>query len=65
MSNTMIKQGIKSLTKNEYNDFREWFYINDEKLWDDKIKADSDSGNLDFLINEAVFEKNNDKLSNL
>ncbi len=60
-----IESKISSLTKKEYSSFRKWFYSYDIEQWDKKIVADSSAGNLDFLINEALEEKNSNVLTEL
>ncbi len=54
-----IKTVIESLSENEYIQFRNWFSERDWKIWNKKIKKDSESGKLDFLANEAFLEKEN------
>jgi len=60
-----IEKEILTLPKKEYSDLRNWFYSQDFDKWDDQIKQDSESGDLNFLINEALAEKNQNKLTNL
>lgn len=60
-----IENKISLLPKKEYSNFRNWFYAYDGEQWDKKIESDSKSGNLDFLIDEAFEEKNNNELINL
>jgi len=60
-----IEKEVLSLPKNKYSDFRKWFFSHDFKLWDDDIRQDSNSGKLDFLIDEAIREKEADELKPL
>jgi hypothetical protein len=60
-----IKQAITSLPEKEYINLRKWFSENDWKKWDKEIKQDSEEGKLDFLIEEAMGEKNRGTLRNL
>jgi len=60
-----IEKEILSLPKNDYLMLRNWFYYRDLENWDTKIKEDSISGKLDFLIDEAISEKHQNKLKNL
>ena len=60
-----IKKAVNSLPVDEYRQFRNWFLELDWQLWDKKLQADSESGNLDFLIKEALDEKSQGKLRNL
>ena len=60
-----IKAEIEALDEEEYSKLRHWFSERDWKKWDEQIKSDSDSGKLDFLINEALCEKEKGKLEEL
>ena len=60
-----IKKEIEQLPKQEYVNLRQWFAEKDWEIWDKQIKADSNSGKLDFLTKEALQEKNNDNLQAL
>ncbi len=52
-----IQVAIESLPYPEYVRLRQWFSERDWEKWDEQIKADSESGKLDFLIEEALDEK--------
>ena len=52
-----IQVAIESLPYQEYIRLRQWFSERDWGKWDRQIKADSESGKLDFLIEEALNEK--------
>ncbi|MCH7612346.1 MAG: hypothetical protein IIB45_03200 [Candidatus Marinimicrobia bacterium] len=60
-----IETAIESLPKEEYSRLKEWFIARDWKKWDNQIKADSESGMLDFLVEEALSEKAKRKLTEL
>ena len=60
-----IKKEIEALPKQEYINLRQWFAEKDWEIWDKQIEEDSNSGKLDFLIKEALQEKNNDNLKAL
>ena len=60
-----IKNAVNSLPVTEYRQFRDWFLERDWAQWDNQIQADSESGKLDFLVEEAMDEKNRGKLRNL
>ena len=60
-----IKAEIEALDEEEYSKLRLWFSERDWNKWDEQIKSDSDSGKLDFLINEAFDEKESGKLKEL
>ena len=53
-----IENAVASLPVDEYRQFREWFLERDWVQWDKQIQADSQSGKLDFLVKEAMEEKN-------
>jgi hypothetical protein len=52
-----IQVAIESLPYEEYIRLRQWFSERDWGKWDRQIEADSGSGKLDFLIEEALNEK--------
>jgi hypothetical protein len=52
-----IQTEIESLSGEEYTRLRIWFSERDWEKWDKQIELDSESGNLDFLIKEAIDEK--------
>ena len=60
-----IKKAIDALPEDEYTQLRQWFTEKDWRKWDREIKADSASGKLDFLVSEALDEKNKGTLRNL
>lgn len=60
-----IKKSIDLLPEKEYIRLRKWFSERDWNEWDKKIEQDSEEGKLDFLIQEALSEKNKGTLRNL
>ena len=60
-----ILSSIEALSREEFNYLREWFYERDMEIWDKHIEEDSESGRLDFLIEEAFAEKAKSKLKEL
>jgi len=60
-----IENAVASLPVEEYRQFREWFLERDWTQWDKQIEADSKSGKLDFLVKEALEEKNQGNLREL
>ncbi len=60
-----IEKEILSLEKKDFSSLRNWFYAKDSENWDKDIEKDSMSGKLDFLINEAISEKNLNQLKSL
>ena len=60
-----IENAVASLPVEEYRQFREWFLERDWTQWDKQLEADSESGKLDFLVKEALEEKNRGDLRKL
>lgn len=60
-----IENAVASLPVDEYRQFRDWFLGRDWAQWDKQIQADSQSGKLDFLVKEAMEEKNLGNLRDL
>jgi hypothetical protein len=60
-----IKAAIESLPEEEFIRIRQWFSEKDWQEWDKQIAQDSESGKLDFLIKEAIDEKDKGKLKDL
>jgi len=60
-----IKQAIDTLPEEEYIQLRQWFSEKDWQKWDRQIAADSESGKLDFLMQEALEAKAKNKLREL
>jgi hypothetical protein len=60
-----IKDAIEALPKEDYTQLRQWFSEKDWQKWDKQIETDSEAGELDFLIKEAIEEKENGKLKEL
>lgn len=60
-----IKSAISALSEEDYIHLRKWFSEKDCEQWDEEIERDSSSGKLDFLMEEAVAEKNQGRLRKL
>ena len=60
-----IKESIESLPEDEFSQFEQWFSEKYWQNWDEQIESDSESGKLDFLIEEALKEKEAMKLKYL
>ncbi len=60
-----IKQAIDTLSEDDYILLRQWFSEKDWHKWDAQIAGDSGSGELDFLLKEAVEAKATNKLREL
>ena len=52
-----IKTAINSLPEPDYVCLRNWFSEKDWEEWDKRIEKDSEAGTLDFLIKEALNQK--------
>ena len=48
-----IVSSIEALSDTEFVNLRQWFSERDQEKWDHQIQVDSDSANLDFLVEEA------------
>ena len=60
-----IQAAIEALPEEDYVELRQWFSEKDWQKWDKQIKMDSESGKLDFLIEEALDEKSKGQLKEL
>jgi hypothetical protein len=59
------KAAIEALPEDEYVQLRKWFSEKDWQKWDKEVEEDSEAGRLDFLIKEALEEKESGKLKDL
>ena len=62
---TEIQRAILALPEADYLQFRQWFNELDWAKWDRQIEADSENGELDFLIAEAREAKEKGALKDL
>ncbi|MEJ5365394.1 MAG: hypothetical protein WHS86_09855 [Desulfosoma sp.] len=60
-----ILSSIEALSKEDFARLREWFYERDWERWDKEIESDSRLGKLDFLVKEALCEKEDGRLREL
>jgi hypothetical protein len=60
-----LEKEVMALPKKKYADFRKWFLKQDFANWDKEIEQDSESGKLDFLVQEAQAEMKSGKLKPL
>jgi hypothetical protein len=60
-----IKFQIEKLTDEEYSRLRQWFVEKEWMLWDKQIEEHSGKGKLDFIIEEAIKEKERGNLKPL
>lgn len=62
---TELQKAVRKLPEEHYGRFRDWFIERDWRIWDKQIEADSESGKLDHLIDQAIAEKAAGKLRDL
>ena len=60
-----IQQAVLSLSTAEYSQLKRWLVELEWKRWDEEVEADSEEGNLDFLIAEALEAKKKHTLRDL
>lgn len=60
-----LEKAIDALPEEEYVQLRQWFSEKDWHKWDQQIEADSKSGKLNFLLQEALEAKSKNKLREL
>ena len=60
-----IQSAIVSLSPKEYARLQQWFTERNWERWDREIEEDAASGELDFLAEEAVREKDRGRLREL
>lgn len=60
-----IQTAIETLSPQDLSLLRRWFSERDWRLWDKQIEKDSETGKLDFLIQEALTEKTKGRLREL
>ncbi len=60
-----IKNAIEALPQKDYTQLRQWFTERDWQNWDMQIETASDAGELDFLIKEALDERDSRTLKEL
>ena len=60
-----IQMEIETLPPQEYMKLVQWFSERDWKAWDQELIKDSQSGKLDFLLEEAMDAKKNGQLKDI
>ncbi|WP_309380679.1 hypothetical protein [Cerasicoccus frondis] len=60
-----IKVAIAGLPESQFVELRRWLSEKDWDKWDAHLAEDSDSGKLDFLIDEARAEADQGSLKDL
>jgi len=60
-----LKIEIETLADEDFIWLRRWFAEKDWERWDQQLEADSASGKLDFLVDEAMMAKQQESLQEL
>lgn len=60
-----IKVEIKKLPRPDFVEIRKWIADRDWEMWDHELSEDSKAGKLDFLVREALEEKQRGNLRNV
>jgi hypothetical protein len=60
-----LKTEIEALPQDEYVKLLRWFSEHDWETWDEEIERDCAAGKLDFLLEEALEEKEKGKLGQI
>jgi len=60
-----LKTEIERLPKEEFTELVRWLSENEWERWDKEIAADSEAGELDFLVREALDAKAKGTLKDL
>lgn len=60
-----IQAEIEALSQEDFVRLREWFADKDWLLWDKQLEADIAKGKLDFLLEEVMTAKSQEKLQDL
>jgi len=61
----LIQTEIETLTDDEFTYLKNWINEFDAQQWENQIEEDSNSGKLDFLIEESLLEKSKGQLREL
>ncbi|UXE60014.1 MAG: hypothetical protein KA717_30745 [Woronichinia naegeliana WA131] len=61
----LIQTEIETLTDDEFTCLKNWINELDAQQWENQIEEDSNSGRLDFLIEESLLEKSKGQLKEL
>jgi hypothetical protein len=54
-----IEAAIDGLPPEDYRRVVQWFRVREQRRWDEQMDADSSTGKLDFLFDEAESESTN------
>jgi hypothetical protein len=60
-----LERAVEELSPEDYAEFRRWFLQKDWEVWENQIEDDSQSGRLDFLLDEAQDEDNRRPINDL
>ena len=60
-----LKNEVKNLPKQDFNQFRNWFLDYENNKWDKEIEEDIYSGKLDDIMNNAKKDFKNGKYETL
>lgn len=60
-----IKKAIETLPEKDFIQLRRWLSEKNWEKWDKQILVDSETGKLDYLIEEALEEKSKGRLKEL
>jgi hypothetical protein len=60
-----IEKEIEALPERDFETLRKWFSEKDWDKWDEELESDSQSGKLEFLVNEAQEAKKYGQLRDL
>ena len=55
---TEIERAVTSLSRKDFNTFRDWFSAVENRKWDKEFEKDVEKGLLDELANEALADFN-------
>jgi hypothetical protein len=61
----LIQTEIETLTDDKFTCLKNWINELDAQQWENQIEEDSNSGRLDFLIEESLLEKSKGQLKEL
>jgi hypothetical protein len=61
----LIQTEIETLTDDEFTYLKNWINELETQQWENQIEEDSNSGRLDFLIEESLLEKSKGQLKEL
>ncbi len=60
-----LQKAIEALPDRDFSRLRQWFAEQDWQRWDKQLEVDVAAGKLDFLLEEALSEKQQGNLKDL